>query len=61
MKYAETNEGLLTVDDLARILNCGRTKAYSLVSSRQIRTIRVGRLVRLEREAVEEFIETNRR
>ncbi len=60
MKYAEPEEGLLTVTDLARILNCGRTKAWAMVRSREIRSIRVGRLVRLEREAVEEFVEKNR-
>ncbi len=60
MKYAEPEEGLLTVADLARILNCGRTKAWAMVRSREIRSIRVGRLVRLEREAVEEFVEKNR-
>jgi excisionase family DNA binding protein len=58
---AGLEEGLLTVKDLSHILGCGRTKAWELVNTRQIRSVRVGRLVRLEREAIEEFIESSRR
>jgi excisionase family DNA binding protein len=58
---AGLEEGLLTVKDLSNILGCGRTKAWELVNTRQIRSVRVGRLVRLEREAIEEFIESSRR
>jgi excisionase family DNA binding protein len=58
---ATPDENLLTVKDLSRILNCGRTKAWELVNTHQIRTVRVGRLVRLEPKAIEEFIESNRR
>ncbi len=61
MKEANLKQNLLTVKDLARILNCGRTKAWELVNTHQIRTIRVGRLVRLELGAIEEFIESNQR
>jgi excisionase family DNA binding protein len=61
LKEAKLEENLLTVRDLARILNCGRTMAWKLVNTDQIPTVRVGRLVRVEREAVEEFIESNRR
>jgi excisionase family DNA binding protein len=58
---AGLEEGLLTVKDLSNFLGCGRTKAWELVTTRQIRSVRVGRLVRLEREAIEEFIESSRR
>jgi excisionase family DNA binding protein len=60
MKNAGTNEGLLTVDDLARILNCGKTKAWELVNTRQIRTIRVGRLVRISPDDLAEFMREHR-
>jgi excisionase family DNA binding protein len=56
MKHAGTNEGLLTVDDLARILNCGKTKAWELVNTHQIPTIRVGRLVRISPDDLAEFM-----
>jgi excisionase family DNA binding protein len=61
VKDTNLEGNLLTVRDLARVLNCGRTKAWELVNTRQIRTVRVGRLVRLERKAIEEFIESNQR
>jgi excisionase family DNA binding protein len=61
VKEVNLEQNLLTVKDLARILNCGRTKAWELVNTHQIRTVRVGRLVRLERKAIEEFIESNQR
>jgi excisionase family DNA binding protein len=61
VKDTNLEGNLLTVKDLARVLNCGRTKAWELVNTRQIRTVRVGRLVRLERKAIEEFIESNQR
>jgi excisionase family DNA binding protein len=61
VKDTNLEGNLLTVKDLARILNCGRTKAWELVNTHQIRTVRVGRLVRLERKAIEEFIESNQR
>lgn len=61
MNEVNLEQNLLTVKDLARILNCGRTKTWELINTHQIGTIRIGRLVRLERKAIEEFIESNRR
>jgi excisionase family DNA binding protein len=49
LKDANPEPNLLTVRDLSSILNCGRTKAWELVNTRQVRTIRVGRLVRIHR------------
>ncbi len=60
VKNVETHEGLLSVADLARILGCGRTKAWEIVHSNEIQTVRLGRLVRLERGAIEKFIENKR-
>ena len=57
---ANLEEGLLTVKDLARILNCGPTKAWELVSTHQVRTIRVGRLVRISPADLAEFMRDNR-
>ena len=34
---ANPEEGLLSVKDLARVLNCGRTMAWALVNTREIR------------------------
>ncbi len=47
---------VLKVDDLMPILDIGRNVAYELVRSGQIKSFRVGRLIRITREAVFEFI-----
>lgn len=60
-KSSGTNYGaipsLLTVEELAEQLRIGRSSAYTLVKSRQIRSIRIGRTIRIPRNAVSEFIE----
>jgi excisionase family DNA binding protein len=60
LNNANLEEGLLSVKDLARILNCGHTKAWELVNTRQIRTIRVGRLVRILPDDLAEFMREHR-
>ena len=46
----------LRVEDLMPILDIGRNTAYALVRSGQIRSIRVGREIRIPRDAVAEFL-----
>jgi excisionase family DNA binding protein len=60
LKDTTHEQNLLTVKDLARILGCGPTKAWSLVHTRQIRTIRVGRLVRISPDDLAEFMREHR-
>ena len=60
MKDITLGQNLLTVKDLARILGSGPTKAWSLVHTRQIRTIRVGRLVRILPDDLAEFMSEHR-
>ena len=47
---------ILKVEDLMPILGIGRNLAYDLVRCGQIRSIRVGRKIRVPRDAVLEFI-----
>ncbi len=47
---------VLKVEDLMPILGIGRNTAYELVRCGQIRSIRVGRKIRVPRDAVAEFI-----
>lgn len=52
-------EGLpltLRVEDLMPILEIGRNTAYELVRSGQIRSVRVGRQLRVPKDAVMEFL-----
>ena len=46
----------LRVEDLMPILGIGRNTAYKLVRSRQIRSIKIGRQIRVPRDAVAEYL-----
>ncbi len=50
----------LRVEDLTAILDIGRNTAYELVRSGQIRSARVGRQIRIPKEAVQEFFQRQR-
>ncbi|MBQ9458372.1 MAG: helix-turn-helix domain-containing protein [Oscillospiraceae bacterium] len=47
---------VLTVEDLMPILKIGRNAAYELARSNQIRSIKVGRKIRIPKEAVLEYL-----
>lgn len=57
-KYRDLHELPVTlrVKDLMPILGIGRNTAYELIRSGQIRSIRVGRQIRIPREALLEFL-----
>jgi len=46
----------LRVEDLMPILGIGRNTAYELIRSSQIRSVRIGRQIRIPREALLEFL-----
>ena len=46
----------LRVEELMPIFGVGRTTAYELVRSGQIRSIRVGRQLRVPKDAVQDFL-----
>lgn len=48
---------LLKVEEVAEILNVGRSTAYHLVLTGEIESITVGRLRRVPAEAVTEYVE----
>lgn len=47
---------IMSVEDLMDVLHIGRNTAYDLVRCGQIRSIRVGRQIRIPREAVIAFL-----
>ena len=49
-------EDLITIDDLCEILSIGRNTAYTLLNSKKIKAFRIGRVWKIPRVAVEEFI-----
>ena len=46
----------LRVEELMPILGIGRNTAYELIRSGQIRSVRVGKQIRIPREALLEFL-----
>lgn len=46
----------LTVRELARMLGVSKNTAYDLVRSGQLRSIRVGRQIRVPRSAMEDYL-----
>jgi len=47
---------ILRVEDLMPILGIGRNTAYELIRSGQIRSVRIGRQIRIPREVLLEFL-----
>ena len=61
-KYRDLNDlpMILRVEDLMPLLGIGRNTAYELVRSGRLRSIRVGRQVRIPKNALIEFLNENR-
>ena len=57
-KYRTLDDLPLTLraEDLMPLLDIGRNTAYELVRSGQVRSIRIGRQLRIPRDAVLEFL-----
>jgi excisionase family DNA binding protein len=49
---------LLTVEETAEILHIGRDKAYSLIRTGQLRSIKIGKLRRVSRAWIADFVES---
>jgi excisionase family DNA binding protein len=48
---------VMSPEDLAEYLGCGRTYAYSLLRDGQIRSFKLGKLRRIRRQDVERYLE----
>ena len=48
---------VMSPEELAEYLGCGRTYAYSLLKEGQIRSFKLGRLRRILRKDVERYLE----
>ena len=48
---------VMSVPELATILHIGKNSAYQLVSSGQIRCIRIGKNIRIPRSALLEYLD----
>ena len=57
-KYRDLHDLPMTLrgEDLMPILGIGRNTAYELIRSGQIRSVRIGRQIRIPRDALLEFL-----
>ena len=46
----------LTVKEVAKLLGISRNTAYRLIKSKKLRSVRVGRQIRVPRSALEEYL-----
>ena len=47
---------VLSVENLMSLLGIGRQSAYQLVRSNQIRSVRIGKQIRIPKDAVQEYL-----
>ena len=52
----EAEERLLRISEASKILALGRSKTYQLVASGELRSVRVGRSIRVTATSVQQFI-----
>ena len=57
----ERESDVLTVEDLMEYLSIGKTTAYKLLKSKKIKVVRIGKLYRIPKKSVDEYLETMRR
>ena len=58
IKDYEDLPAILSVEDLMSFLGIGKNSAYNLVRSGQIKSIRIGRQIRITRESVIAFVQS---
>jgi excisionase family DNA binding protein len=56
----ERDKEYLKVSEVAEFLQIGRTRAYELVGSGEIPSVRIGRSVRVSRRELERWLEARR-
>ena len=49
----------LKVEEFAELMNCSRGLAYTMATSGQIASVRLGRLLRIPRSAIEKLLQGN--
>lgn len=55
MMYNEPND-LITIDELCDILSIGRNAAYKLLNSKEIKAFRIGKVWKIPRIALNDYI-----
>lgn len=50
---------VISVSDLAKVLGVGKNSAYELVNTGKLKSVRVGRQIRISKAALLQFLEGN--
>jgi excisionase family DNA binding protein len=58
MGVIELKTELLRVEEAAKVLGIGRTKAYEMIAAGELPVVRIRRAVRVPRKSLEEWIST---
>ncbi len=56
MSVEPASSSVIRVEDLTHILSISRNTAYDLVRSGKIRSVKIGRIYRIPRSAVEDYL-----
>ncbi len=51
-----TNEEMLTIRDVQRICKIGKSTAYDLVATKQLRAVRINTTLRIRRSDLEQYL-----
>ena len=59
--FEEKKSKVFTIEDLMEYLSIGKTTAYKLLRTGKIQTLRIGRLYRIPKKAVDDYINSVRK
>lgn len=54
--FQDTYSDMITIEDLCEMLAIGKNTAYSLLRTNQIKAFKIGRIWKIPRESVSEFV-----
>ena len=58
--FKNTYNDMISLDDLCEMLTIGKNTAYQLLRTKQIKAFKIGRIWKIPRESVSEYIQKQR-
>lgn len=58
--FQENYNDMISIDDLCEMLTVGKNTAYHLLKANQIKAFRIGRIWKIPRKSVSEYVEAQR-
>ena len=56
--FQDTYNEMISLDDLCEMLSIGKSTAYYLLKTTQIKAFKIGRIWKIPRESVAEFVQS---